>query len=153
MPQGYAKHTPAVVDEVIALARAGYSRRIIGERFKISRSSVCGILHRAGVKTSGNKPPSGRSSAEQPPKAKPRPRTVKAESSRRELTPPLPAKSDNLSFLNLPGVTLDELASHHCRWILDTGRYCGDHKREGSYCSRHARLAFQPAYVRQRRAA
>lgn len=44
-------------------------------------------------------------------------------------------------------VTLLQLGAHHCKWPIgdpsaDTFRFCGDQKMVGSYCSRHAKIAF-----------
>ena len=41
--------SPAVIDQIIALASAGASRAVIADRLGLSRSAVCGILWRRGI--------------------------------------------------------------------------------------------------------
>lgn len=128
-------YAPDVIEAVMALAAAGLTRSQIAAKVGMTRSAVIGICWRRDVAAP----------TKEPKPAKPRrPRTItlKAKPSK-----PLPIKSDIMS--NLPGVSWGDLQHHHCLWPLDGDRWCGEAKRDGSYCTHHARLAYRPAIARQ----
>lgn len=143
-------HAPIIIETIISLAKAGLSRSAIAERMKLTRSAVCGILHHRGIKSPTKTKASPRPRGDFTPAGKVRRTITKAKVSK---PPPPPVICNNLLQTNLPGVTLDELQPHHCRWILDGGLYCGAAKRERSYCDQHAALAYRSPAERQRQAA
>lgn len=46
------------------------------------------------------------------------------------------------------GVSWDDLEWHHCRWPLESGRWCGDRKDSIAYCRHHASTAYRPQIER-----
>ncbi len=106
---------------------------IIGKRHRMGLESKSGMANGRGKLKGPRKPPL---QWQRQPR-RPRPLAT-------ELT-------DLPSDVSPCAVTFAELATHHCRWPLAAGDYCGAVKDEGcSYCRRHRRIAFvQPRYVRQ----
>jgi hypothetical protein len=132
MPQ----HRPEVVDRITSLAVAGLTRSAIASQVGLTRSAVCGLLHRLGIFTPAPRKPPRLERTKRPyirmaKPSKPEPRIISKEKS-----------------INSPGVAWCDLAGHHCRWPLDGARWCGKAKREGSYCSHHFALAYRPSIHR-----
>lgn len=125
-------HPQPLVDRVVALASAGHTRSAIAAQVGLTRSAVCGLLHRLGIFT----PAPAR-----PPKparpTRPYVRTAKASK-------PLPAVCEITDNPESPGVSWNDLARPHCRWPVDGDRWCGKVRTHGSYCGDHFALAYRP---------
>lgn len=134
----------------------------------ISRNAVIGKVHRLGL--------SGRVKA--PTQSQPRQRSKPAQSPHRSATPrssgpmvrgnnalayahnrfeaPQPQPVEEVVVPICERVTITELRESMCRWPLGDPvapefRYCGAKSPPGdSYCTYHARLAYQPAQDRRR---
>lgn len=130
-------HAQDVVDRIIELAKAGVTRKDIGAKFGLSRSALCGILWRRGIAPAA-RPAKG---AKKPAHKLARLKTAKPSN-------PVPVKFTNLVNLESPGVSWGDLQLSHCRWPLDGDRWCGQTKREGSYCFLHFALAYRASHQR-----
>jgi GcrA cell cycle regulator len=114
----------------------------------VTRNAVLGKLHRENGAERAPLPKPAR------PKRKPARRKVQYKPLQQELEPPL-------EVINLPpdqspfACSIIELTARSCRWPLDDHpttdmpmRYCGAPMTSGSYCGRHARLAWKPGAQR-----
>ncbi len=132
----------------------------------ITRNAVIGKVHRLGL--------SGRVKSAAPVAARPRaqaPRAAKPAPSRtttivrgntalvmetRAYEAPAPRPIEDVVIPISERVTIMELREAMCRWPLGDPstpdfRYCGSRSDVGaSYCSHHARMAYQPAQDRRR---
>ena len=136
------------VDQLKTLWTEGLSAsqiaRVLGEG--ITRNAVIGKVHRLGL--AGRATPS-RVDRPRLPSA---PRLYRA----REPEPPVveeePIKLEDGSFVGV--LTIND---RMCRWPIgdpsgDEFHFCGRNPKQGSpYCEAHARKAYQPAQVRERR--
>ncbi len=111
----------------------------------VTRNAVIGKVHRLGL--------SGRANRSQPPrpvfKAPRAPRPAPSSLAPRRLAPntvdPTP-----VVYVEEPGsATVLTLGAHMCKWPIgdpasDNFTFCGRRIGDGSYCTEHARLAYQP---------
>ena len=118
---------------IIRMQGEGFSATKIGEALGVSRSAVCGRMHRMRArgtvfKEAAVKRPDGRSRTE---KTHPRPLAHK-----------LPAGAAVIGR-----VSIVDLAPWHCRAVTTqcgSTLYCGALKRDGSsYCADHHQLYYQ----------
>jgi GcrA cell cycle regulator len=130
------------VNELKALWASGLTATQVGKRLGVSRGAVLGKLHRENGAVRAPLPKSQR------PKRKPPTRkVVQYEPPKLSLEP--------IELVNLPpdespfACSIIELTAKSCRWPLDNHptvdvpmRYCGAPMTSGSYCSRHARIAW-----------
>jgi hypothetical protein len=130
-------HPPSVVDRIISLVAAGYTRSAIAKQTGLTRSAVCGILHRQSVYSlAQRKPPKPRRSRRTITKAKPLANVMSTSDLK------------NKKFLNFEpgGIAWDDLdTARCCAWPVHDGLWCGAAKTAGSYCSAHFRLAYRRA--------
>lgn len=138
--------TNEAVNRLTALAQRGYSSgaiaAILSDEYAapVSRNSVIGKMHRAGIQLEARRAPPAPKPAS-PPKIKfrPKPRLVTAPAPMS--APPPPAKAEPVTFA--------QLERHHCRWpIGDVGhpnfRFCGARRPEGRpYCAEHHAKAWR----------
>ncbi len=125
-------HPASVIERIVLRATAGVSRRDIAAEFNMSRSAICGVLHRQGFRAIH---------APKPPKLA-RIKPAKMYRTKSVCTAPL------LSVDNVPagaGVSWCDLQSHHCRWPMPGDMWCGSPKVSESYCPHHAALAYRRA--------
>lgn len=157
------------VAELKKLWAEGHSASQIAKRLgSVTRNAVIGKVHRLGL--------SGRATPSRPVKRPPRlarpkpqhaPRQPAARSGAaavaREATAPAPhvEAETNVEPQRLPNgdmVTVLTVKDSMCKWPIgdpaeSTFGFCGHATVEGSpYCADHARVAFQPAKKRERRA-
>ena len=132
-------HPDNVVEEIVAMAGRGVSRREIAAHHGLSRSAVCGVLFRRGFVA--------------PAKIK---TDAPARRGRVFGTVPKTAVGGNVpttkavlgsvpnSTASGAGVSWDALDSaRQCCWPLASGYWCGAVKAAGPYCSDHYRAAHQ----------
>jgi GcrA cell cycle regulator len=154
------------VAELKKLWAEGHSASQIAKRLgSVTRNAVIGKVHRLGL--SGRATPSR--PVKRPPRlARPKPQQLPRQAraggaSPREATAPLPITEAeaNVEPQRLPNgdmVTVLTVKDTMCKWPIgdpaDTAfGFCGHATQEGSpYCAEHARVAFQPAKKRERRA-
>lgn len=158
------------VAELKKLWAEGHSASQIAKRLgSVTRNAVIGKVHRLGL--------SGRATPSRPVKRPPRlarpkpqqqmPRQAQPRGSNalavREATPPAPLTEaeTNIEPRRLPNgdmVTVLTMKDTMCKWPIGdpadtTFGFCGHASADGSpYCAEHARVAFQPAKKRERRA-
>ncbi len=155
------------VAELKKLWAEGHSASQIAKRLgSVTRNAVIGKVHRLGL--------SGRATPSRPvkrpprlarPKPQPMPRqgNVRGAVAVREATQPapLPEVETNIEPQRLPNgdmVTVLTVKDSMCKWPIGdpaeaTFGFCGHATQENSpYCAEHARVAFQPAKKRERRA-
>jgi GcrA cell cycle regulator len=154
------------VAELKKLWAEGHSASQIAKRLgSVTRNAVIGKVHRLGL--------SGRATPSRPVKRPPRlarpkpqhlPRQARAGGALpKEATAPAPLTEAeaNVEPQRLPNgdmVTVLTVKDTMCKWPIgdpaDTAfGFCGHATQEGSpYCAEHARVAFQPAKKRERRA-
>ncbi len=112
----------------------------------VTRNAVIGKVHRLGL--------SGRATPSQPPRPvfkTPRaPRSPSASLAPRRLAPSTQEPSSPVLYVEEPGsATVLTLGAHMCKWPIgdpssDNFTFCGRRINDGSYCSEHARVAYQP---------
>jgi GcrA cell cycle regulator len=158
------------VAELKKLWAEGHSASQIAKRLgSVTRNAVIGKVHRLGL--SGRATPSR--PVKRPPRlARPKPQPIprQAQASRgaaalamREAAAPAPhVEADaNIEPQRLPNgdmVTVLTVKDSMCKWPIGDPAdanfgFCGHACQEGSpYCAEHARVAFQPAKKRERRA-
>ncbi|MDP3736716.1 MAG: GcrA family cell cycle regulator [Hyphomonadaceae bacterium] len=158
------------VAELKKLWAEGHSASQIAKRLgSVTRNAVIGKVHRLGL--------SGRATPSRPVKRPPRlarpkpqqqlPRQAQTRGSsalavREAVAPaPLTEAETNIEPQRLPNgdmVTVLTVKDTMCKWPIgdpaDTAfGFCGHASQDGSpYCAEHARVAFQPAKKRERRA-
>jgi GcrA cell cycle regulator len=158
------------VAELKKLWAEGHSASQIAKRLgSVTRNAVIGKVHRLGL--------SGRATPSRPVKRPPRlarpkpqqqlPRQAQTRGSNalavREAAPPAPLNEaeTNIEPQRLPNgdmVTVLTVKDTMCKWPIGdpadtTFGFCGHASQDGSpYCAEHARVAFQPAKKRERRA-
>ena len=158
------------VAELKKLWAEGHSASQIAKRLgSVTRNAVIGKVHRLGL--------SGRATPSRPVKRPPRlarpkpqqqlPRQAQTRGTNalavREVAPPTPLTEaeTNIEPQRLPNgdmVTVLTVKDTMCKWPIgdpaDTAfGFCGHASADGSpYCAEHARVAFQPAKKRERRA-
>ncbi len=159
------------VAELKKLWAEGHSASQIAKRLgSVTRNAVIGKVHRLGL--------SGRATPSRPVKRptrlarpKPQPMPRQASAAPRQSTAlavrPEPAHTHiteaeaNIEPQRLPNgdmVTVLTVKDSMCKWPIGdpaeaTFGFCGHATQEGSpYCAEHARVAFQPAKKRERRA-
>jgi GcrA cell cycle regulator len=160
------------VAELKKLWAEGHSASQIAKRLgSVTRNAVIGKVHRLGL--SGRATPSR--PVKRPPRlARPKPQQMPRQASapaargnnalavRAEQQPaPPPEVETNVEPQRLPNgdmVTVLTVKDTMCKWPIGdpadaTFGFCGHASAEGSpYCAEHARVAFQPAKKRERRA-
>jgi GcrA cell cycle regulator len=102
----------------------GHGSPVMANQLGTSRSSITGFCRRQNIQL----PPPPRGVVELP-------------------TVPLPP-TQTWAMHRRP-VTVMALREHHCRWPVGNSgpgdqMYCGDRKRRGSYCAKHAAMAYAP---------
>jgi GcrA cell cycle regulator len=115
--------TRQALERAVAMWKAGFSSREIGDALSVTRSAVMGKVHRMGL---------GRFRAHDSP---PRKARVKSNSAGFAADTPMP-------FL---GLALVELERQHCRYPHGDAvfTFCGQPRLNGSpYCLHHHRLCF-----------
>ncbi|MDZ4761938.1 MAG: GcrA family cell cycle regulator [Alphaproteobacteria bacterium] len=159
------------VAELKKLWAEGHSASQIAKRLgSVTRNAVIGKVHRLGL--------SGRATPSRPVKRSPRLAQPKPHHLPRQASParngatglavrqsvsiaPLPLPDANIEPLLLPNgdmVTVMTVKDSMCKWPIgdpadSTFGFCGRGSCHGSpYCADHARVAFQPAKKRERRA-
>ncbi len=160
------------VAELKKLWAEGHSASQIAKRLgSVTRNAVIGKVHRLGL--SGRATPSRpvkrppRLARPKPQQQLPRQATVRTAGSNalavREATPPavMAEREANIEPQRLPNgdmVTVLTVKDSMCKWPIGdpaeaTFGFCGHATTENSpYCVDHARVAFQPAKKRERRA-
>jgi GcrA cell cycle regulator len=158
------------VAELKKLWAEGHSASQIAKRLgSVTRNAVIGKVHRLGL--SGRATPSR--PVKRPPRlARPKPqqqlprqaqtRGASALAVREAVAPaPLAEAETNIEPQRLPNgdmVTVLTVKDTMCKWPIGdpadtTFGFCGHASQDGSpYCAEHARVAFQPAKKRERRA-
>ena len=118
----------------------------------VTRNAVIGKVHRLGL--------SGRATPSQPPRPAfktprpPRP-AVSSSSAPRRMAPALHQPGSHpeptpVYYVEEPGsATVLTLGAHMCKWPIgdpasDNFTFCGRRIGDGSYCTEHARVAYQP---------
>lgn len=158
------------VAELKKLWAEGHSASQIAKRLgSVTRNAVIGKVHRLGL--------SGRATPSRPVKRPPRlarpkphqqmPRQAQTRGTNalavRDAAPPtqLAEPETNIEPQRLPNgdmVTVLTVKDTMCKWPIGdpadaTFGFCGHSSQDGSpYCAEHARVAFQPAKKRERRA-
>ena len=114
----------------------------------VTRNAVIGKVHRLGL--------SGRATPSSPPRPTfkapraPRPVSNTALAPRRPMAHPPTVQPQQTYYVEEPGsATVLTLGAHMCKWPIgdpssDNFTFCGRRIGEGSYCTEHARLAYQP---------
>ena len=115
----------------------------------VTRNAVIGKVHRLGL--------SGRATPSSPPRPAfkaprpPRPAAGATLAPRRALVhPPTAPQPQAAYYVEEPGsATVLTLGAHMCKWPIgdpasDGFTFCGRRIGDGSYCTEHARLAYQP---------
>lgn len=131
-------------EQVIAAALAGKSYEEIAREFNITRGTVAGIIHRAGVKVF------------RPKKPKPvREKVVRNFGTRMTTTLELPAVpfEPRVAPVEPLHVSLLDLEWHQCREPYGDGpfTFCGHTAIPGKpYCAHHAAINYLPASARNR---
>ena len=156
------------VAELKKLWAEGHSASQIAKRLgSVTRNAVIGKVHRLGL--SGRATPSR--PVKRPPRlARPKPpqmprqvaRSGAAVAAREAAAPAALVEADtNIEPQRLPNgdmVTVLTVKDTMCKWPIGdpadaTFGFCGHATQEGAvYCAEHARVAFQPAKKRERRA-
>jgi len=155
------------VAELKKLWAEGHSASQIAKRLgSVTRNAVIGKVHRLGL--SGRATPSR--PVKRPPRlARPKPQQMPRQAraggaavAMREAAPqPLTEAEANIEPQRLPNgdmVTVLTVKDTMCKWPIgdpaeSSFGFCGHATQEGSpYCAEHARVAFQPAKKRERRA-
>jgi GcrA cell cycle regulator len=157
------------VAELKKLWAEGHSASQIAKRLgSVTRNAVIGKVHRLGL--SGRATPSR--PVKRPPRlARPKPQQVPRQAQTRganalavrpEAAPQqAPEVETNVEPQRLPNgdmVTVLTVKDTMCKWPIGdpadaTFGFCGHAAQEGAvYCAEHARVAFQPAKKRERRA-
>ncbi len=125
----------------------------------VTRNAVIGKVHRLGL--SGRAAPSkpARTVFKAPRPARP---AVSTPSAPRRIAEPTAVQSHPAPVRYVeeaPGMaTVLTLGAHMCKWPIgdpasDNFTFCGRRIGEGSYCSEHARLAYQPQQKKGRSSA
>lgn len=117
---------------------------IVGELGNVTRNAVIGKIHRLGLSkrttTSRMKKHKPRRVKEPAPMPPPRVKPLRIPGAL-FTAEPLPDARTPLEGAKL--VSFEDLEQNHCRW-MHGNRYCGCPNVHGtSYCSEHARLAYQ----------
>ncbi len=157
------------VAELKKLWAEGHSASQIAKRLgNVTRNAVIGKVHRLGL--SGRATPSR--PVKRPPRlARPKPQHVArqagtassapAQSAPQEAAPPPVIREVNVEPQRLPNgemVTVLTVKDTMCKWPVGDPAdpafgFCGHPTHDGApYCTEHARLAFQPARKRERKA-
>ena len=114
----------------------------------VTRNAVIGKVHRLGL--------SGRATPSSPPRPAfkaprpPRPVSSSSLAPRRPLGHPPAPQPQQTYYVEEPGsATVLTLGAHMCKWPIgdpasDGFTFCGRRIGDGSYCTEHARLAYQP---------
>jgi GcrA cell cycle regulator len=152
------------VGELKRLWVEGHSASQIAKRLGgVTRNAVIGKVHRLGL--SGRATPSR--PVKRPPRlARPKPTAVRQPAVRavngptlREAAPePVETHVEPHRLPNGDMVTVMTVKDSMCKWPIgdpaeSTFGFCGHAKAHGSpYCAEHARVAFQPARKKERRA-
>lgn len=140
------------------LWRDGYSASQCAAKMGTTRNAICGKVHRLGL-------PSRKKEVRKPTPAYLRPvvrtsRVIRVKPIGRQMRVEeefnaLPSEIRDLPPDTSPDAcTIAELTDTSCRWPMGdpdepTFRYCGSAKRAGSYCPRHARMAYRPVGERR----
>jgi GcrA cell cycle regulator len=161
--QSTAIWTPERTEHMKQLWKAGLSAtQIANVMGGITRNAVIGKVHREGL-SERVKPPilaagNLQNASRKPPKAKQnrfntglKPMALPGSTGVRTAPQPTNLPADmQVALDETKRVTLMELQENMCRWPLgdpthETFRFCGCHADNGaSYCTHHARLAYQP---------
>lgn len=157
------------VAELKKLWAEGHSASQIAKRLgNVTRNAVIGKVHRLGL--SGRATPSR--PVKRPPRlARPKPQHVARQANGSTGTAGVPATADtapapvirevNVEPQRLPNgdmVTVMTVKDTMCKWPVGDPAdpafgFCGHATHDGApYCTEHARLAFQPARKRERKA-
>ncbi len=157
------------VAELKKLWAEGHSASQIAKRLgNVTRNAVIGKVHRLGL--SGRATPSR--PVKRPPRlARPKPQHVARQASGATGSANVPATTDtppapvirevNVEPQRLPNgdmVTVMTVKDSMCKWPVGDPAdpafgFCGHATHDGApYCTEHARLAFQPARKRERKA-
>lgn len=153
------------IERLKQLAAEGLgARQIAAELGGVTRNAVIGKLHR--LKRVGA-PPRQVKPVLQKPDLPPRPKaqrlTASSAPAAASQTATAPLAQARTSREDRDGFTLDEapgaatfqtLGGHMCRWPIGDPAtadfsFCGEGQTMGSYCARHAQLAFRPPPTRQ----
>lgn len=126
-------HPASVIERIVQRATAGVSRRDIAAEFNMTRSAICGVLHRQGFRMIH---------APKPPKLA-RIRMAKMYRTKSVCNVPSLVSVDNVPAG--AGVSWCDLQSHHCRWPMLGDLWCGEAKTSDSYCHHHHALAYRRA--------
>jgi hypothetical protein len=137
---GAPRLAAATIDQILTLQAQGYSAALIAEKVGgLSRSAVCGLLNRKGVKAvSGGpiktKPMRSGRVAKPKPATKAKPAKPIAPVAPREKAAPifdLPVEAAGCSWSDHDGRT-------QCNWPTGVGMWCSEIQEEGSsWCSVH----------------
>jgi GcrA cell cycle regulator len=112
----------------------------------VTRNAVIGKVHRLGL--SGRAAPSQPARVARPPRPA-RPATVSAPRRESGLAPAPRSEPVRVYVTEEPGTaTVLTLSAHMCKWPIgdpssDGFTFCG-RGTEGTYCSEHSRVAYQP---------
>jgi len=123
--------SPAMIEKLRELWPGDLSATLIAEQLRVTKNAVIGKAHRLGLQARAK----GGPRITKPRKYKLRRFVMPKLKSEPIEPPPAPAlpSSNPVDMAGLKGGM--------CRYVLDSGLFCGD-KAEKSYCAVHARIVY-----------